>query len=142
MKKVILYTIKEQDIFVEDLVKGYLTLTLDNRLNIIQNSTEYVTFPYVKETILPIKKIVDNGTEEYIAVDSKVWEYLYLLENPVDAKTQKEKIDRLEYKVHHLNVKLHQEKYQHNYINGLLDTILEAKVFKRIKWLFTGIKPY
>jgi len=113
---------------------------LDSARFIKNSDMEYVQHSQIEVENIPIQRIHDHGHEHYIAVPLKVWEYLYLLENPVTAKSQGKRIESLKSDNEHLSVKRNQAEYQIKYLNGEIDKIEKASLLNRIKWIFTGVR--
>lgn len=98
----------------------------------VNDSSEYLP-QFIEEEIQPVHKVVDHGVEHYISVNNKVWEYLYLIENPVTAKTQQATIDDLKDYKYDAMVTIEIKAMQYK-------RIVTASLWTRIKWLFTGAK--
>ena len=116
----------------QDSLEFHSTL---NNFARVSMSSEYMPELIEKETN-PIHKVFDHGQEHYICVDSKVWEYLYLITNPVNAKSQEKKI---------LELKDRSAKYFHlsnvneNLFINYRNRMQAAGFWLRVKWVFTGI---
>ncbi len=132
MKEVKLIRFDTQEIMVDDLRNCIDMRTLDKPFNEIVGSHEYIPH-FVDVENIRIERIVDHGVEHYIAVSERIWEYLYLIENPVTGKTQQARIDALKaYKSNAMvtiEIKVNQYK-----------RITTASLWTRIKWVFTGVK--
>lgn len=90
---------------------------------------------YVEVENIPIRRIIENDIEHYIAVHNKVWEYLYLIENPVTAKSQHERIERLSSEI--CNLRISFDNTSHT-LSSLCKSLHNATLWTRIKWVFTG----
>ena len=130
MKEVKLIKFDTENIVVDDIRNCVEMYRHDNPINKIVSSHEYIP-QFVDVENMRIELIVDQGVEHYIAVSEKVWEYLYLIENPVTAETQQRKIDDLrDYQAKAMvTIELQHIKYKR---------IVESSLLTRIKWLFTG----
>ncbi|MEK0326032.1 MAG: hypothetical protein QQN63_10050 [Nitrosopumilus sp.] len=138
MKRVKLIKFKDEDIMVGDMMDLYeqhfMSCNSPNR--IIDSYGEYVPEFCSKET-LPIRRVVDHGVEHYIAVSEKIWEYLYCIENPVTAKTQEAKIQKLseESESWHREAECISRSFKRFKSN-----VFGTSLLTRIKWVFTGVK--
>jgi len=133
MKEVDLITFKSEQIMVDSLRNHVERGTFDRQPNIIRNSREYVP-SFVEVENIPIQLIVDSrAADHYIAVDKHVWEYLYILDNPVTGQTLQNEINEL-------------RKYKSEAMVSLeiksmnIKKLLTAGFWTRVKWLFTGAK--
>lgn len=101
----------------------------------VERSCEF--FPNkIKTETLPIRKIVDHGREHYICVSSKVWEYLYLIKNPVTAESQCKKIEALT----NSSERWEKEAWQiGQQFKQYKKTMANPSLLTRIKWVFTGV---
>lgn len=88
---------------------------------------------------IPVQLVVDHGVEHYIAVKNKVWEYLYLIENPVTAKSQEAKIKKLSKDV---DSWYREADKMATCFNKLKNNIHNASLWRRIKWVFKGFNYY
>ena len=95
------------------------------------NTSEYLP-QYIEKEIQPVHKIVDHGVEHYISVDNKIWEYLYLIENPVTAKSQEDKIGLLKANLGNARAAVESSAIRYK-------KIVYAPLWVRIKWVFTGM---
>jgi len=136
MKEVNLIKLKSERVMVGDYSDRieFCNVNLDPTTS-ISRSDEFVHPAYDIEN-LPISKIVDYGVTHYMAVERKVWEYLYLIENPVTAKSQEQLICSLKGRV---NVLSYASKENHKNYNDLKTKVNEANWLTRIKWVFTGV---
>jgi len=137
MKRVKLIKFKGEDVVIDDMVNCYQQATAHHKLpQAISNSDEYIPDYYHVEDI-PIRRIVDHNVEHYIAVEDKIWEYLYLIENPVTAKSQELRIKKLSeawqsWKNEACRTAESYKKFR--------ETVFNASLLTRIKWVFTGVK--
>lgn len=135
MKEVNLIKFDTENIMVDDMRNLIDIHTIDNPINEIVGSREYVP-QFVDIDNVRIERIVEHGVEHYIAVSKKVWEYLYLIENPVTAKSQE--IEILKQKEMICNLKISHAGTTSSLLN-LSKKVYQASLFTRIKWVFTGI---
>lgn len=135
MKEVNLIKFNTENIMVDDMRNCMDIHSFDNPINEIVGSQEYVP-QFVDIDNIRIERIVDHGVEHYIAVSKKVWEYLYLIENPVTAESQARKILILKTEKDVINSKLHNATKS---LLALSAKVYQASLFTRIKWVFTGI---
>jgi len=106
-------------------------------LPMISDCHEVVYNPRFDVSTLPIKRVIYEGKEHYIAVDNRVWEYIYAIENPVTARSQEKKIRQLKGDVHNWR-DCHENTSQ--LLKILSRKIHCASLWQRIKWVFTGFK--
>ena len=130
MKEVKLIKFNEEDIVVDDMRNCVEIHTQEMPVSEIIGSREYIP-QFVDVENMRIERIVDHGVEHYIAVSEKVWEYLYLIENPITAKTQQKEIDNLKTYKSNAMVTIEVKAIQYK-------RIVNANLWTRIKWLFTG----
>lgn len=138
MKQVQIIKIDSGSVMIDNLQDYYQIPhcdALDNNRFIKNSDMEYVRHSEIEIENIPIQRIADHGVEHYIAVTHKVWEYLYLIENPVTAKSQEDKIEKLTYGRDHYRVKSNQKSLAIKEINN-------ANLWCRIKWVFTGMDWY
>lgn len=135
MKQVRLVKLKHEDIEVHD-GEDRILLPVDSRVNHVIGSQDYVPERFYQEYV-DVHKIIDHGMAHYIAVNNKVWEYLYYIENPVTAKTQQNKINALT----ESSESWEKEAWK---IGASFKTfkrsVFNASLITRIKWIFTGVK--
>ena len=135
MKDVNLIKFDTENIMVDDIRNCIDIHSIDKPINEIVGSYEYVP-QFVDIDNIRIERIVDHGVEHYIAVSKKVWEYLYLIENPVTAKSQERKIKQLNEQVSNLKAS---HSGTTNSLLALSVKVYQASLLTRIKWVFTGI---
>lgn len=137
MKNVTLVKLQSEYIEVDDLINHYQRPVVSGEpKTMIANSNEYVPDCYRVENI-PIQRVVDRGVEHYIAVENKVWEYLYYIENPVTAKTQEAKIKSL---TERCDIQFQKRAVEQRECNLSKYKVCNASLLTRIKWVFTGVK--
>ena len=110
---------------------------LDGSKMIKNSDMEFLAHSEVEVENIPIQRIHEHGREHYIAVPNKVWEYLYLLTNPVTAESQESKIRGLKGRVEVLGYALRVNKALYDELKGIVES---ATLWERIKWVFTGIE--
>lgn len=99
------------------------------------------THEFTNETIgiehAEINWVKVDGHGFYTAVKREVWEYLYMLSNPVTAKSQEERIKNLavERDKYRKEVNFKQAIY-----NKFHTKVCAATWLTRLKWLFTGVR--
>ena len=81
--------------------------------------------------------MVDHGVEHYIAAERKVWEYLLLIKNPLTVKSLLSEKERLNNRAGELRYLA--DKNEHELLM-LRNSIKNAGLLTRIKWVFTGVK--
>jgi len=104
----------------------------------IENSDmEFLYHSRIDVENIPIKRIVENNIDYYVAVSKNVWEWLYFIDNPVTAKSQKEKIKELK----------KDGDYWHGEACRMGDAFdkikkyaFKASLWQRVKWVFIGFK--
>ena len=132
MKEVKLIKFETQDILVSHLSDCFeIAHANTNPIHEIVGSHEYVP-AFVDIERVRIERIIDHGVTHYIAVSEKVWEYLYLMENPVTAEVQQGKIEYLRDWKSKAMVTIEVSALQYK-------RIVTASIWTRIKWLFTGV---
>lgn len=114
--------------------------SMENIPNMVCGAGELIVDATFETEDISIRKIVDHGYTHYIAVQHKVWEYLYLVENPVTAISQDEKIEDLKGKNKRLNTKNHQLTNQVEVVNNMIDKMLGASPLERVRWVFKGVR--
>lgn len=138
MKEVQLVSISTQTQLVGDIRNHMEFQTCDPKIEraMVDRTPEF--FPHlIKTETAPVIKIIDKGAEHYICVKHKVWEYLYLIENPVTAKTQEKKIKSLSDQSDSWQSKA--EAIAMRFVDFQNNTF-GASIMTRIKWVFTGVK--
>ena len=107
MKNVTLVKFNTEQTIVADYTNrmDYHTTDLCNdRWQNVAHTSEICYQDEIEIEVLPIQTIVNKGVEHYIAVEPKVFEYLYLIENPVTGKTQVDKIKSLHEKLGYMTI--------------------------------------
>ena len=100
-------------------------------------------YEWIQETPLTLSaevhKIRKDGHEFYVAVKPEVWEYLYLLDNPVTAESQATKIGDLMMERSEARAKARYWEGETDKQGDTLVRVSKAGFFTRLRWLFTGV---
>jgi len=131
MKEVNLITFKSEEIMVDDMRNCIEIHNIDSQPNVITNSREYVP-SFIEVSNVPIQRIVNRDIEHYIAVDNKVWEYMYLIKNPVTAQSQQIIIDELRDYKSKAMVTIEMKSIK-------IKRMVNVSWLTRFKWVFTGV---
>ena len=140
MKKVQLIKIDSGDMLIPDQ-KCYIDMQYCDMTELarVRNSGELIVSPTIDIENLPVQRVVNNGHEHYIAVKRDVWEYLYLIENPVTAKSQEKRIEILANIKNNLAAQVEKEVRCNREASKQINKLTSASLLKRIKWVFTGV---
>ncbi|MCP4442846.1 MAG: hypothetical protein GY810_28405 [Aureispira sp.] len=130
MKKVTLVKFSSGNMMVEDVMQK-VEIRERTAFNCIPNTTEQIINAEIEVDACDIHRIVDQDREYYIAADRKVWEYLYLIENPVTAETQRELITRQYIAISKLRI-------DKNICTNKLIRINNYTFWERLKFIFRG----
>ena len=136
MKQVKLVEFRTRQLAVEDARNVMEYHSHEDLPPQIKNSQEFV-MDEVETYVAPIERIVDHGVTHYMAVDRKVWEYMYLMQNPVTAKTQEKHIASLREDLLKVRGALRHSQYM---FRTSMKTASNATFITRLLWLFTGVK--
>ena len=132
MKEVNLVTFEVEKIVVDDY-RNILEFDLREPLpNMIRNSMEYVPH-FVEVETTNIELVVDQGIHHYMAVSKKVWEYLYVMKNPITGATQQAELETLRNSKALSMVTIDQQAMR-------IKNMARAGFWTRLKWLFTGVR--
>lgn len=137
MREVELIKLEKSYMVIADYSDGLQFHRLDEMPERINNSHEFIVNCEVETENVPVNRIVDHGITHYMCVERKVWEYLYLIDNPVTAKSQEENINYLKGKVSILKASYDSTSHEYNQFSK---RAYSASLLTRLKWLFTGFK--
>ena len=89
-----LVTLESKTIVIGDSSDYVAYFEPNQPINRIRNSNEFIPHGFVDVEYCTVERVIDQGVCHYIAVTRKVWEYLYLIKNPVTAESQQAEIER------------------------------------------------
>ena len=131
MKKIELIKIHSDEATVSDYQDHYSIINEESQpVGYIENASEFLLGYYADVEHMPIKKMRINDREYYVAVHPRVWEWLYLLENPVTAESQESRISSI-------TNSFKKMRAERNLYKG---KVSKVNIWARIKWAFTGVK--
>lgn len=120
----------------------FLDYKQDPNITTIDNTTDEFVSGVISDSRLKrtkIRKVVEEGNEYYLAVDDKVWEFLYTVKNPVNAKVLVSKIDDLEHKEKINTRAIRAKDLKILQLKNKLKHLSECGILCRLKFLVTGI---
>lgn len=134
MKQVNLVTIKTEDVIVGDFQEEMAFYENNNQSGIVDigNSSEFMVCSADHKNSR-VERLVRGGDYFYVCIHPDLWEWIYLIENPITAESQSLKIKNLK-------SSLDRE------ISNLYKSELKRKEFinfnflTRLKFLFFGAK--
>ena len=136
MKEVDLVRFSTETILVEDCRNLIEFHRIDDKVNFVRNSDEFIP-QFIDVETLSVERVVDCGVTHYMAVERKVWKYLYAMKNPVTAESQDNKISELKDKGRVLAASIERLRRDADKQEA---RIAKASFFERVKWVFTGVK--
>ena len=135
MKQIRLIEIKEKEVAIHD-ARDYFQYCSASGANFVFGGYDEIVDEGYETQNLEVRRVINNGVENYFAVSNEVWEALCLFDNPVTVESLIKERDKFKDSSRRWS---QEAKRSAKYFNDAKEYFFNAGFLLRLKWLFTGV---